>query len=153
MTIFLVRHAHAGKRSEWKGDDVVRPVSARGVAQSEAIRDLLADRSVRRILSSPYARCVQTMEPLSAGLGVAIEPDDRFAEGARLRPALEAFLALDAVNGVACSHGDLIPELLRALVAIGMEVDGPLLDQKGSTWTIETNGGHPVRGTYTPPAA
>lgn len=153
MTIFLVRHAHAGKRSEWEGDDSVRPLSARGEAQTVAVTELLADRKVRRVVSSPYVRCLQTVEPLAAKMGVAVEPDLRLAEGADVDPALELLLSLDEHHGVACSHGDLIPELLRRLVTMGMAVDGPLLDQKGSVWTIHTKDGVPTRGRYAPPGA
>ena len=151
VPLFLVRHAHAGKRSEWDGDDTARPISERGAAQSATIAALLADRSVGRIVSSPYVRCLQTVEPLGAGIGVAVEPDDRLAEGAPTDAALELLLGLDHDNGVVCSHGDLIPSLLRRLVAMGMEVDGPLLDQKGSVWTIHFRNGVPTKGRYTPP--
>jgi hypothetical protein len=34
-----------------------------------------------------------------------------------------------------------------------MQTKGPLLHQKGSVWTIETNHSRPVRGRYTPPSA
>ena len=152
MPLFLVRHAHAGKRSDWDGDDTARPISERGEAQSASIAKLLADRSVRRIVSSPYVRCVQTVEPLGREVGVAVEADDRLAEGADPDAALELLLALDGDHGVACSHGDLIPPLLRRLVGLGMEVEGPLLDQKGSVWTIHTRDGRPTRGRYTPPS-
>jgi phosphohistidine phosphatase SixA len=47
VTIFLVRHAHAGKRSEWEGDDAARPLSERGAAQTAAITALLADRRLQ----------------------------------------------------------------------------------------------------------
>jgi phosphohistidine phosphatase SixA len=151
VTIFLVRHAHAGKRADWDGDDSARPLSERGQAQTAAITDLLDGRSVGRVVSSPYVRCVQTVEPLAAAAGVAVDIDERLAEGSATDAAFELLLELDGAQGVACTHGDLIPLLLRRLVAMGMEVDGPLLDQKGSVWTIHTRAGVPTRGRYTPP--
>lgn len=153
MTIFLVRHAHAGKRSEWDGDDAVRPLSERGEAQTAAITLLLADCKVRRVVSSPYVRCLHTVEPLAAKAGVEVVPDERLAEGSDPDAAFELLMSLDRHHGVACSHGDLIPLLLRRLVAEGMKVDGPLLDQKGSVWTIQTRDGVPTKGRYTPPGA
>jgi 8-oxo-dGTP diphosphatase len=62
-------------------------------------------------------------------------------------------LSLDATDGVACSHGDLIPPLLRALRDLGMATDDPLVDQKGSLWVIQTEAGRPVQGRYHPPQA
>jgi 8-oxo-dGTP diphosphatase len=94
---------------------------------------------------------MQTLEPLSSRIELDVEPEPAFAEGAALDRALTALLELDDVNGVACSHGDLIPPLLRALRELGMVTDGPLLDQKGSLWIIETVGGQPTFGTYRAP--
>jgi 8-oxo-dGTP diphosphatase len=153
VTIFLVRHAHAGKRSEWPGDDEERPISARGEAQSSSIGDLLVAGGVRRIVSSPYVRCVQTVQPAAKGLGLDVEPDERLAEGADVDDAMDLLLSLARDDGAACSHGDMIPLLLEQLVAQGMEVEGPLLHQKGSLWTIQMTDGRPVRGRYTPPSA
>ena len=63
-----------------------------------------------RVLSSPYDRCVQTVEPLAEELGVGIEIDDRLAEGAGRGPALELLGALE--DAVACTHGDIVEEVL-----------------------------------------
>jgi hypothetical protein len=36
MSLYLVRHAKAGNRSEWQGDDHIRPAQAGGQAEVEA---------------------------------------------------------------------------------------------------------------------
>jgi 8-oxo-dGTP diphosphatase len=106
VTVVLLRHASAGKRSDWDGDDRLRPLDERGRAQAEALRDVLLARGVTRVLSSPYVRCTETVAPLE----LDIELDERLAEGA-LRPATVALLAgLD--NAVACTHGDVIENVL-----------------------------------------
>ncbi len=153
MTIFLTRHAHAGKRSLWEGDDRLRPLTERGQSQAAGLAALLIGEQPGQLVSSPYLRCVQTLEELASQLGGEVVANEILAEGADIGAALELLLALDATNGVACSHGDLIPPLLRALCDLGMAVDGPLKDQKGSLWVIETHDGRPVRGTYHPPTA
>ena len=107
--------------------------------------------SSARCRSSPYVRCVQTVEPLADKLGLPVEDDERLAEGADPSAALDALLELADRGGVACSHGDLIPVLLDRLVADGMRVEGPLLDQKGSSWILETEAGRVVRGRYVAP--
>ena len=66
MCVILLRHASAGDRAEWQGDDVVRPLDKRGHKQALALREALLARGVRRSVSSPYVRCVQTVEPLAA---------------------------------------------------------------------------------------
>jgi 8-oxo-dGTP diphosphatase len=106
---------------------------------------------VRRIVSSPFLRCVQTVEPLAVARGLEVERTEALAEGADPHAALELLLELEAHAGVACAHGDLVPALLQLLVRRGMEVDVPLLDAKGSVWVLDIEGGEPRRGRYVPP--
>jgi 8-oxo-dGTP diphosphatase len=106
MSVILLRHASAGRRAEWGGDDLLRPLDKRGRAQAERLRDMLLAHDVRRVLSSPYVRCTQTVAPL----GLDIEPDERLAEGAPPKPTLELLNALD--GAVACTHGDVIEAVL-----------------------------------------
>jgi phosphohistidine phosphatase SixA len=103
----LVRHASAGDRHHWEGDDRLRPLDARGRRQAEELVDLLLPHRIRRVVSSPYARCVETVEPLAAALGVEVELDERLAEGAG-RAAAE-LLAEDGL--VVCTHGDVAEAL------------------------------------------
>jgi 8-oxo-(d)GTP phosphatase len=104
----LVRHASAGDRRDWEGDDRLRPLDAKGRRQAEELVEQLAAHSPRRVVSSPYVRCVATVEPLAAELGLEVELDERLAEGAG-RAAVE-LLREDGV--VACTHGDVIVDVL-----------------------------------------
>jgi Histidine phosphatase superfamily (branch 1) len=108
VTAVLLRHARAGDRTEREGDDRLRPLDQRGRRQAEELVELLGARDVRRIVSSPYVRCVQTVEPLAASLDLELELDPRLAEGegAAGGPLLQE----DGV--VACTHGDVVLELL-----------------------------------------
>lgn len=56
------------------------PLSPLGQAQSQALAGVLADKQVRRIISSPLGRCVQTAVPLSVATGVPIETDPLLLE-------------------------------------------------------------------------
>jgi 8-oxo-dGTP diphosphatase len=107
MSIVLLRHASAGDRHAWVGDDALRPLDERGHAQALELRDRLVSRGVERVMSSPYVRCVETVAPLAAALGVAVESDDRLAEGADPAAARELLTNL-APGWVACTHGDVI---------------------------------------------
>jgi broad specificity phosphatase PhoE len=151
VTIHLTRHAHAGKRSDWTDDDCLRPLSDRGRAQALHLCEVITNTPVGRIVSSPFVRCVQTVQPIASMLGLTVEVDASFAEHVGGGDAYRTLLALDEVDGIACSHGDIIPALLRRLVADGMDTDGPLIDQKGSMWIIELQNGRPLRGRYVPP--
>jgi phosphohistidine phosphatase SixA len=104
----LLRHAAAKERYEWAGDDWHRPLTKKGRRQAEELATVLAADDVRRVISSPYVRCVQTVEPLAAALGLELELDDRLAEGAG--DAARALLEEEGV--VACTHGDVIYKLV-----------------------------------------
>lgn len=106
MSVVLLRHASAGDRDKWDGDDRLRPLDKRGRRRADALRDRLLAVGVTRVLSSPYLRCVQTVEPL----GLEIELDDRLAEGAPRKATLE--LLAEADGAVACTHGDVIENVL-----------------------------------------
>lgn len=152
MTLFVVRHAHAGARGAWGTDDRRRPLSERGRRQAEALADLLAAHAVERILTSPYDRCVETVAPLSVATGVEVEHADALAEGAAPPDTRALVHALDGVAAL-CSHGDVIGSLIGRLRADGVEL-GPVVDwEKASTWVLTRQAGRIVRGRYLSPPA
>ena len=108
MTSVLVRHAAAGDREQWDGDDFHRPLDARGRRQAVEYIELFRPLGVRRVVSSPYVRCVETVEPLAAALELTVELDDRLAEGAG--GSAVDLLREDGV--VCCTHGDIAEALL-----------------------------------------
>ncbi|MGB2875656.1 MAG: histidine phosphatase family protein, partial [Gaiellaceae bacterium] len=136
MKVFLVRHASAGKRTEWRGDDRLRPLDERGVRQAELLVEQLAEALFERIVSSPFLRCVQTVEPLAAARGMTVETDEALSEGAGAEAALDLFRRLET-DLVACVHGDLCVELLgrkarkgsTAVLELGPAGDIQVLEQ------------------------
>jgi 8-oxo-dGTP diphosphatase len=79
--LLVVRHARAGDRSAWLGDDRLRPLDKRGRKQARALVEALEPFAVGRILSSPYLRCVETVEPLAARRGIEIALCEELGEG------------------------------------------------------------------------
>jgi phosphohistidine phosphatase SixA len=149
VNLYLVRHANAGARHEWDGRDGERPLSKKGWAQSEAIAEVLGRRPIRRLLSSPAVRCLQTVGPLAHRLGLEIEPVPELAEGAALPRGRELIDGLIATGDdvVLCGHGDLIPELIEAFAQEGAHLDGAGC-AKGSIWHLVAEGGRVVKGGY-----
>ena len=135
MTLLLVRHAVALRRSDWTKPDGLRPLSPRGYEQAERLPELLRPFAVDRVLSSPSTRCVETVQPLAARLAVPVEELPQLAEGS-------GATAADLVRGlgsavVLCTHGDVLPELLVALVpGIERNGDGGVTCEKGATWVV-----------------
>ena len=69
VQLLLVRHGHAGTKEGWADDDRLRPLDARGRRQAKHLVGVVAPMHPTRLLSSPYARCLQTMEPVAAKTG------------------------------------------------------------------------------------
>ncbi len=151
-TLFVVRHATAGDRSKWKGNDQTRPLTKSGVRQSQAIAERLAGRGIERIVSSPYDRCTQTVHPLAKLTGARVEASEALAEGPEIDDAWELALSLVGQNAVLCTHGDLMPPMLKRFIDAGLSVDSRLYYSKGSIWEVEIDGGKFTTGTYVPPA-
>jgi phosphohistidine phosphatase SixA len=150
MPLFLVRHAKAGSRSGWVGPDEARPLSKGGRDQAENLMRTLAERPIRRILSSPYRRCVETVQPLASKLGLRVEEHDALAEDNPTGPVVELLASLPE-DSVLCSHGDIIPAVIDALQRRGMALEGEPDYRKGATWVIERDGDEFMRATATPP--
>lgn len=131
-----MRHAKAGDRHRWDAPDDLRPLTPKGEAQAEALVALLAGHQIGRVLSSPYLRCTQTVAPLAAARGLAVEPCDDLAEGGgRAGVALVRRLLAEPEDTVLCSHGDVVEEVLNAL-----GVARPDFTRKGATWVLDDAG-------------
>jgi 8-oxo-dGTP diphosphatase len=150
--VYLVRHAHAGSRAAWSDDDALRPLSPKGTRQAEAILQRLDGEPIGTVVSSPARRCTETVEPLARALDCKVDRRDEFLEGADPATAIVLLLEMAPRNPVICSHGDLIPKMIRRLVADGMKTKDPNISQKGSLWLIEVDDGRPVKGKYYPPS-
>jgi 8-oxo-dGTP diphosphatase len=148
----MVRHARAGRRSAWKGPDDLRPLTKAGRRQAEALVDLLGDAGITRIMSSPYVRCRQTVEPLAQRLRVPVELTDALAEGAPLRDVLRVVEKVSDEQAVLCSHGDEIGALLEHLREHHVPVVGDACE-KGSTWALDVRAGTIVGARYLAPPA
>jgi 8-oxo-dGTP diphosphatase len=133
--LYVVRHAKAGSRSEWTGDDRLRPVSSKGRVQSEAVADRLADVATGDLVSSPYLRCIETLQPLAERIGGAVRADERLAEDTGFTGALELLGELPD-GSVVCSHGDVIPETISALQRRGTNIVGEPDWRKASVWVL-----------------
>lgn len=149
-TLYVVRHAKAGERRTWTEDDRDRPLSHKGERQADAIARRLAGKGATALYSSDYLRCVQTLEPLAAVLGVEIRVDKRLTEDEPFEPVLDLLGEVED-GAVLCSHGDIIPATIGALHRRGMEVDTPADWRKASVWVLRRKGHKITRGKVWPP--
>jgi phosphohistidine phosphatase SixA len=142
MTLYIVRHADAKSRGGWDRPDHLRPLTKKGHHQSDGVLKLLGDAPIRRILSSGAVRCMDTVTPLAKHLGVEVTPVPELAEGADGATAttLVRSLAEQPGDSALCTHGDIVPEVLRALARSGTRYETQLRWPKGSVWVLEVTG-------------
>ena len=149
-TFFFVRHAKAGSRGHWQGDDRVRPLSKKGVKQAEGLIDVMKPFKISAIYSSPYIRCVQTVEPLARDRDLDVKESPALAEGRGLRGAFTFMDDPKYDNVVLSTHGDLLWELVEELVRRRVIKPGTGGYDKGSTWMVEVEDEKPVRARFIP---
>jgi phosphohistidine phosphatase SixA len=149
--LYLVRHAKAGSRHDFAGNDRLRPLSSSGRRQADALAVLLAKAGVQTLISSPYLRCVQTLQPTADAVGSTIETDEALAEGHSFVGVLELMAALPDGSAM-CSHGDVIPETITALERRGCEFLSAPEWRKASVWVLDRDTeGEIVSATAWPP--
>jgi 8-oxo-dGTP diphosphatase len=151
VPVYLLRHAHAGNRAQWQGSDAARPLSAKGDAQAEALADLLGDKAIHRVVSSPTERCTRTVAPLADRLGLAVRTRKVLAADADPADAITYLLRQAAQNPVLCTHGELMPKIIRRLRESGMKGHDANIAQKAAGWVLDVEDGSVVRGRYLPP--
>lgn len=150
--VLLLRHAYAGRSATWTGDDAKRPLSVRGKEQTIQLAESFADLGIQRIVSSPADRCVQTVEPLAAAIGLEVETSKALAEGADIDDTVALLRKLAKKQSVAVTHGDVIFDVLEYLGASGTALPPLINAKKGSTWVLEPDEHRNfVSGTYWPP--
>ena len=122
--IIIVRHAKAEPRRLWTGNEEDRPITPRGAAAAYALNRELACFNPTQLVSSPWTRCMQTLEFLSWPTGYQIETAQELTENAFSAYPDQAWQRLEDIidhaftSGrctVVCLHrpviGDFFPRL------------------------------------------
>jgi 8-oxo-(d)GTP phosphatase len=146
--VVLVRHAKAGKRSEWPGDDAARPLDPTGRLQAQRLVGLLELFRPEQVISADLTRCTQTVEPLAEHLGLPVRIDPAFNDEsciADMAPTYSALMALakPGTVSVVCSQGYTIPALVELVAP-----DADALTRKGAAWVLSIVDGDVVAADY-----
>ena len=162
--LLVVRHGTAGSRSRWTGPDHLRPLDRKGRRQAEGLVIAWTGAKlprVQQVLSSPYLRCVQTVEPLAGRAGLPVEEERALAEGHEAQAIGLARGLLGAPKPpragsrgrmvVLCTHGDIVPALLEQAAADGVDLGTDARWAKGSAWLLEGADGRFTAAHYRPP--
>jgi 8-oxo-dGTP diphosphatase len=146
--VLLVRHARAGHREEYTGEDEARPLDAKGRRQAEALVGELAVFAPSAVHSAPLERCRATVAPLAQSLGLNVTDEPVLAEDAyrddpaAARRRLVELAAQQQPCGtvVVCSQGGVIPGAVKSLAG---RSDVPIAEvgtPKGAYWFLSFDG-------------
>jgi len=135
VPLILLRHAKAVGKSDWKRGDASRPLDDSGRADAKSLADLLACFAPRagftsrpRLISSPAARCLETIRPFAELTGARVREDPSLyihnqssgtGRGDSV-PSLAALVREAIASGeptVVCAHRENIPGLQAAALA------------------------------------
>ena len=146
----VVRHAAAGDRKSWTKPDKKRPLTKPGRKQALRIARTLTAIPVSRVLSSSFARCVQTLEPLATSISEKVRHEPALAEGATTKKLMTRISAMQGVSAVLCSHGAEIEAMILAAAATGalIQPTPDIATEKGGIWELELAAGAVTGATY-----
>lgn len=152
-TLLLVRHAKAGRKTRYRGNDRLRPLEKVGRAQAEAMLGLLLAFGPTDIHSADRVRCHQTVAPLADELGLTIDDEPTLSEEAygedpkagrkRIRE-----IGRDKGIHVVCSQGKVIPPLLRWWAGHDGVTLPPARNRKASVWVLSLLDGRLVAANH-----
>jgi len=116
----LLRHAKATPRNAWPKDEAKRPLLPLGEAQAKAIVPILSAYGIKKVVTSPWARCSSTVLPYVRKKGLKLIERGQLTEFGnangpqRTSKTVEKLLATDSAS-VLCSHRPALPTILDAI--------------------------------------
>ena len=124
--LIVLRHAKAMARADWKGgkvvDDGKRPLHDFGKQQAKALIKPLTAFGVRRVVTSPWKRCRDTVHPFATKRKATLVERSQLSElGNAKRPARTSNVIEDLLESnkatVVCSHRPSLPTILKTIAA------------------------------------
>ena len=137
-TVYFVRHAQPNYDNH---DDLTRELTEKGLQDRLKVVAALGEAPIRAVLSSPYKRAIDTVQPLAHRLGLPVETDVDFRERKVGDGWLEDFTAFAKLQWAdfdfALEHG----ESLRQVQQRNVEALGRALKTyEGHTIVIGSHG-------------
>ena len=148
-----MRHAKAGKKRRWKGDDSLRPLDSDGILQAQLLTAVAPCYGPDRIASADLVRCADTVRPVSHEIGIPVDIEPLLGRDAYARnPKATLDWVRDQVAAggttLICSQGEVIPDLLTRLSSRSpIQLRRPPA-RKGSVWALSFSRGKLVGADY-----
>lgn len=146
MIVYFFRHAIAGERDEWQGDDSERPLTKKGKKHTKTSAKTFAILGVQPdvIVTSPLVRAQQTADIAATELGLK----DVLVEDERLAPGFN----LEKLAQIIQDHPDV-----KSMMVVGHEPDfsstvsaliggGDIIIKKGGLARVDLEDTSPLKG-------
>jgi 8-oxo-dGTP diphosphatase len=134
--LILLRHAKATPRSDWSGEEAKRPLLPEGKKQSKRLVRLLGAYSPKRLVTSPWARCHQTVEPYAKSCKRTLISRSQLTELSNALSPRKTIHAVEALfdetkSALICSHRPALPTITETLATRAEEgIREQILDAK-----------------------
>jgi len=120
FAVLVLRHAKATNHNAWVGADNTRPLAERGLLQADGIVKTLGAYRPKSITSSTALRCRQTVAPLAKAADREVKTtrkisQDSYEAGNDGVSEVVAKAIKKRTSALLCSHGPVIPQILREL--------------------------------------
>ena len=132
--VIVLRHGKATLRADWVGEEVKRPLLPQGETEAITVAPTLAAFNIKRVYTSPWRRCHQTVEPYAERRGLKIIERSQLSEmgeakGPQRTRKVVDNIVLDGRPSVICTHRPALPTILDSLARYGGASDEIQLHQ------------------------
>lgn len=120
--LILLRHAKATPRTDWTGAEAKRPLLPEGKQQAKRLVSLLGAYSPKRLITSPWTRCDQTIAPFAKTFKRTVIYRSQLTELStvlsprRTKNAVEALFD-SSKSALICSHRPALPTITQTLAS------------------------------------
>lgn len=120
FAIIALRHGKAVPPEQWDGPDATRPLLQRGTDQAASVAHGVAAYRPAALVSSTAARCLATIAPVARVTGLPVTENAGISQDAYSSRAEGVVKVVGkrlerAETVVLCSHGPVLPQILRAV--------------------------------------
>jgi 8-oxo-(d)GTP phosphatase len=116
----VLRHAKATLRSDWTGEEAKRPLLPEGVAHAKRLVPILAAYGPKRLITSPWKRCHDTIAPYAKKSKKKLIERSQLTELSNKRRPVSTKRVVEDLFGtsksaVICTHRPALPSVLEPL--------------------------------------
>jgi len=130
--LVILRHTSATPRASWAGEEAKRPLLPEGRQQAKRLVSLLDAYGPKRLVTSPWTRCQQTVAPYSKKTKRTLIERSQLTELANERGPRKTKNVIEDTfgqtkNALICSHRPALPTILETFSKYASKEISPAL--------------------------